>query len=424
MGGNNYIEGVSVPSVSGFFEKYGLALVMVASYFGSGSVFIASSAGVRYGYTLLWAVVGAVLLGFLAQDMSARLGIHGESLATFAREKLGSTLATAIMVVLSAGCVAWTLELTAAVGKGIVVLLGLQGVGWQPFAYMTGLAAIVVGVLGYDMVERIMVAMMFVLLAAYLVVAGASSPDLAAAAAGFVPSLGSSGSMALAVSILGTTALWPNFFLESELVDRKGWTTRADVPTMRRDLAIGYTVGGITTIAIVVVAAAVLRPAGYEQLQTFITPGRALAEILGDWAMAVFLAGTLAAAFNSIVPIMWAPAYMISNALGGGFAGNDRAFKVIYVGGVALGSLSPLVHRYLGLSVVDMILLFPAYNGVVGLPVTAILLFWAVNDSDVMGEHTNGWKLNALNSALILLAVYSTWSAGQTVIEAILSGGL
>ncbi|MFC7199353.1 NRAMP family divalent metal transporter [Halospeciosus flavus] len=416
-------DSASIPSISEFFQKYGLALVMVASYFGSGSVFIASSAGVRYGYTLLWAVVGAVLLGFVAQDMSARLGIHGESLAAFAQEKLGSKLATAVMVLLSIGCVAWTLELTAAVGKGIVVLLDLQAIGWEPFAYLTGLAAIVVGVLGYDAVEKIMVAMMFGLLLAYLLVAGASSPDLTAMATGFVPTGLSPGSMALAVSILGTTALWPNFFLESQLVEKKGWTDRSDVPTMRRDLAIGYAVGGVTTIAIVVAAAAVLRPAGYEQLQTFITPGKALASILGEWAMVVFLVGTLAAAFNSIVPIMWAPAYMIPEALGGDVADSSRVFKAVYVGGVALGSLSPLVHQYLGLSVIDMIILFPAYNGVVGLPITALLLFWAVNDDEVMGEYTNGWKLNLVNSALILLAIYSAWSAGQFVFDAILTGG-
>ena len=424
MSGNTF--GRLIPSFSPatFFQKYGLAFVMVASYFGSGSVFIASSAGVRYGYGLLWAVVGAVLLGFMAQDMSARLGIFGESLAAFAREKLGSTLATVVMLLLSVGCVAWTLELTAAVGKGLVVLLGLQGIGWQPLAYLTGIAAIVVGILGYSAVERIMVAMMFGLLLLYLVVAGASDPNLAEVATGFVPGIDSTGSMALAVSILGTTALWPNFFLESQLVDEKGWTNESAVPTMRRDLSIGYAVGGITTIAIVVVAAAILRPAGYEQLQTFLTPGKALASVLGEWAMVVFLTGTLAAAFNSIVPIMWAPAYMIPEALGERHADNERLFNAIYLVGVALGSLSPLVHEFLGLSVIDMIILFPAYNGVIGLPITAALLFWAVNDSDVMGEHTNGWKLNVLNSALILLAVYSAWSAGRFVIEAILSGGL
>ena len=424
MSSNTISSVVQSLSIRGFFEKYGLAFVMVASYFGSGSVYIASSAGVRFGYGLLWAVGGAVLLGFMAQDMSARLGIFGDSLATFAHRKLGAPLATALMVLLAVGCVAWTLELTAAVGKGIVVLLGLQQVGWQPFAYLTGLAAMVIGILGYDVVERVMVTMMFGLLVAYLAVLVGSDPNVGAALRGFVPGVGPTGSMALAVSILGTTALWPNFFLESRLVEEKGWTSAVDVSTMRRDLSIGYGVGGITTVAIVVVSAAVLRPAGYTELDTFLTPGRALSSVLGEWAMVVFLVGTLAAAFNSIIPIMWAPAYMIPEALGERFADDGRLFTAVYVVGVGLGSLSPLVHEFLGLSVIDMIILFPAYNGVVGLPITAALLFWAVNDSGVMGDHTNGWKLNLLNSALILLAVYSAWSAGQFVIDAILSGGL
>ena len=73
-------EATLIEDLTGHVQRYGLAFVMVASYFGSGSVFIASQAGVMHGYTLLWAVVGAALLGFMAQDMSARLGIHGDSL--------------------------------------------------------------------------------------------------------------------------------------------------------------------------------------------------------------------------------------------------------------------------------------------------------------------------------------------------------
>src|SRR5690625_2648579 len=102
---------------SKFFEKFGLSFIMVASYFGSGSIYIASQAGVEYGYTLLWAVVGAVLLGTMAQDMSARLGIHGDTLMSFIRRKLGKNGALILALFLSIGCIAWCLALTSAVGK-------------------------------------------------------------------------------------------------------------------------------------------------------------------------------------------------------------------------------------------------------------------------------------------------------------------
>jgi manganese transport protein len=150
-------------ATSGFFQQYGLAFVMVASYFGSGSIFIASSAGVRFGYTLIWAVVGAALLGFMAQDMSARLGIFGEPLMVFIRRKLGERGALVVAVVLSSGCLLWAFELTAAVGKGVSLLLG-GAVGWMPLAVLTGLVAVVVGVLNYEGIERVMTVMMFGLL--------------------------------------------------------------------------------------------------------------------------------------------------------------------------------------------------------------------------------------------------------------------
>ncbi|MFC7154411.1 Nramp family divalent metal transporter [Halomarina halobia] len=410
-------------SVRKFFDRYGLGFVMVASYFGSGSVFIASSAGVQYGYALLWAAIGAVLFGFMAQDMSARLGIFGESLMVFTRRKLGRVGATAVALLLSVGCVAWCLELTAAVGKGVAVLSG-GAVGWQPVAVLTGLAAIVTGVQSYDRIEQVMTAMMFALLIAYLVVAGASAPAPAAVATGLLPSLPDPGALTLVAAIIGTTALWPNFFLESILVEEKGWTDAESVPTMRRDLGLGYLVGGLTTVAIIVATAAVLRPMGINSLETFITPGRALAEVLGGWALVLFLVGALAAAFNSIVPIMWTPAYVIPQALGHDVTPDDRGFKLLYAGLVAVGTLSPLVHEVFGLSVVEMIILFPAYNGVVGLPLTALLLFWAVNDDRTMGEHDNGLALNVVNVSLVLLAVFLAVSSAGDVFGAILSGSL
>lgn len=390
-----------------FFRKYGLAFVMVASYFGSGSIFIASSAGVQYGYALLWAVLAAALLGFMAQDMSGRLGIFGEPLMAFTRRKLGRKGALAVALWLSVGCIAWTLGLTAAVGAGVSALLG-GAVSWQPIAVGTGITAIVVGIRGYASVEHIMTAMLVGLMVIYLVVAGASAPDPVAILAGLVPGaaeLSTTVGATLIAGILGTTALWPNFFLESILVREKGWHSRSDVQDMRKDLVVGYTIGGVITAAILIVSAAVLRPQGITQLDSFLTPGFALAEVLGAWAMVLFIIGAIGAAFNSIIPIMWTPAYLIPQALGYDVSTVDPLFKKIYIGGIAIGSLSPLLHEVLGLTVLEMVILFPTFNGIFGLPIAAILLFWAVNDRATMGEERNDLKKNAINLLLVLLSV-------------------
>lgn len=409
--------------VSAAIKEYGLAFVMVASYFGSGSVFIASQAGVAHGYTLLWAVVGAALLGFMAQDMSARLGIHGTSLMVFVRNKLGRGGATAVALFLSIGCVAWTIGLVAAVGAAVQFVTG-GAIGWQPVAVVTTFVAMGVGLLNYDLVENFMIAMMLALMAMFLVVMIPSGADPTAVATGFVPTVPSTAALTVAAGLLGTTALWPNFFLESILVEKKGWTTESDLKTMRKDLAVGYTVGGITTMAILIVAAAILPALGYTALDSFVTPGEALVEVFGAWAMILFVAGTAAAAFNSIIPIMWTPAYIIPQAMGKAPTKESRLFKLIFVGGTSFGVLSPLVASTLDLGVVDMVVLFPTYNGIFGLPLAAALLFWAVNDSETMGEYTNTLKYNVVNAALVLLAIVLAVLAVQDFIDMLFGGGL
>lgn len=402
-----------------FFDKYGLSFIMVASYFGSGSVYIASQAGVEYGYTLLWAVVGAILLGFMAQDMSARLGIFGDTLMTFIRNKVGKKGALAIALFLSIGCILWNIELTAAVGKGVEVLTD-GAVPWRPIAVITAICALVIGVLDYEHVEKVMTGLMFVLLILYVIVWGASAPSWIETVKGLVPHIPDTGALVIGAAILGTTALWPNFFLESNLVQEKGWKDSSHIKPMRQDLILGYAIGGIITLAIVIVAAAVLRPAGYTNLTSFIDPGLALEEVLGHWAMIVFLVGVIAAAFNSIVPIMWTVPYMVLEALEIDHkSGSSKGFKWIFVGVTALGALSPLVADISGLSVLEMITLFPAFNGVFGLPLTAIFLFWAINDKKTMGKNTNDWKFNVANVILVLFSIYIAISSGQGVMESI-----
>ncbi|MDL5362052.1 NRAMP family divalent metal transporter [Halalkalicoccus sp. NIPERK01] len=409
--------------VSEAIKEYGLAFVMVASYFGSGSVFIASQAGVAHGYTLLWAVVGAALLGFMAQDMSARLGIHGTSLMKFIRAKLGRGGATAVALFLSIGCVAWTLGLVAAVGAGVQFLSG-GAIAWQPVAVATTFVAIGVGLLDYEMVENVMIAMMLALMVIYLVVMLPSGADPTAVAAGFVPSVENAAALTVAAGLLGTTALWPNFFLESILVENKGWTDESDLPTMRKDLAVGYAVGGVTTMAILIVSAAILPALGYTALDTFMTPGEALVEVFGAWAMVLFIAGAAAAAFNSIIPIMWTPAYIVPQALGHEPTKDGRLFRLVFAAGTGLGVLSPVISAALGLSVVDMVILFPTYNGIFALPLAAVLLFWAVNDRGTMGEYTNTLKLNLVNATLVLLAVVLAALSIRDFIGMLFGGGL
>jgi len=145
--------------------------------------------------------------------------------------------------------------------------------------------------------------------------------------------------------------------------------------------------------------------------------------------MLLFLGGTLVAAFNSIIPILWTPAYILQEAWGAEIRSSDPrearpSFRILFGSLCVVSGLSPLVHLVGGLSVLDMVVLFPAWNGVFGLPVSAVLLFWAVNDADMMEGHENDARLNAANVVLVVLAVVLSVLSAQDVLGAIVGGGL
>ena len=67
--------------------------------------------------------------------------------------------------------------------------------------------AILTGLLNYEGLEQVLTATLFVLLAAYLVVAGVSTPPPVEVARGVIPSIPAPAALTLAASILGSTAI-------------------------------------------------------------------------------------------------------------------------------------------------------------------------------------------------------------------------
>jgi Mn2+/Fe2+ NRAMP family transporter len=71
-----------------------------------------------------------------------------------------------------------------------------------------------------------------------------------------------------------------------------------------------------------------------------------------------------------------------------------------------------------------MVFLFPAYSGIVSLPITAVLLFWALNDEEVTGDRVNDLKLNALDFLLVVLAFELAAISLPSLIRTLTSGGV
>lgn len=58
-----------------------------------------------------------------------------------------------------------------------------------------------------------------------------------------------------------------------------------------------------------------------------------------------------------------------------------------------------------------------------GLPITAAVPFWAVNDETVMGEHRNSHLMNACNAVLVLLAFGLATLSVASLLDLLIGGG-
>ena len=87
--------------------RFGPGLVVTAAFIGPGTITTASIAGARFGFSLLWSIVFAVVATIVLQEMAARLGLisglgPGEALrSTFDRPWM--TAASIALVVIAIG---------------------------------------------------------------------------------------------------------------------------------------------------------------------------------------------------------------------------------------------------------------------------------------------------------------------------------
>ena len=56
-------------------RRFGPGMLVAAAFIGPGTVTTASIAGANFGFALMWALLLSIIVTFVLQEMSSRLGI-------------------------------------------------------------------------------------------------------------------------------------------------------------------------------------------------------------------------------------------------------------------------------------------------------------------------------------------------------------
>ncbi len=388
-------------------RNLGPGLLVTAAFIGPGTVTTASVAGASTGYALLWALIFAVFATIVLQEMSARLGVVSrEGLGEALRTTFGNPLIkfAAILLVVAAIAFGNAAFQTGNITGAALGLETLSGVSPQTWALIVGIVAFVLLASGaYRFIERVLVALVIVMSLVFIVTAiivirpGDVGNILAGA---FVPSI-SPGALVTVVALIGTTVVPYNLFLHASSVQEK-WPesvpTREALVESRFDTTISIVLGGLITAAILVTGAAAFSGTGTE-IQSAGQMAEQLEPLLGPAAKYFFAIGLLAAGFTSAVTAPLAAAYATSGALGWERNLRSWKFRAVWFIVLAFGT----IFAVFGTNPVAAIVFAQAANGVL-LPLVAVFLLFAVNRSDLMGEHRNGTITNILGGIVVLIA--------------------
>jgi manganese transport protein len=393
--------------------------VVSAAFIGPGTITTAATAGALYGPRLLWALAFSTVACLVLQEASARLTVvSGRDLGQAIRERFwggpfGRWVPLAVLGAVVLGCGAYQ------AGNILGGVAGaMLGTGW-PRGWLTlavGVTALVLLWLGstrtVSVTLGLVVATMgvaFLLTAARL---GVGPSELARGA--LIPSL-PRGSPLLLLGLVGTTVVPYNLFLGSGIA--RGQT----LGEIRFGLGVAIVLGGVISMAVLVVGTAVDPPLAFDGL------GRALRTRLGGWGEGLFSYGLMAAGLSSAITAPLAAAVAARSLLSRSpeelngapvpaWHDRSRRFRGVWL----LVLLTGMAFGLADVRPIPAIILAQALNGLL-LPFVCGFLLLVINDPRFMGrEGVNGPVSNTALGLVVLVSVLlgamSVWRAVASVV--------
>lgn len=391
--------------------------ILPAAFIGPGTVTTCASAGVAFGYALLWALTFSTVATVVLQEASARVTVvSGRNLAQAIRARFRGGAAGVLVLLLVLGAVVLgnaAYEAGNVLGASAGAALGTDLSPRAATAVIAVGAAAVLWVGTPRLVGTLLAATVGVMGVAFLVtgVLGAHPPGEVLRGA-LVPTV-PAGAGLLVLGLVGTTVVPYNLFLGS------GIAAGQSLAELRFGIGVAVGLGGVISMGIVLAGVGVAPPFGYEAVSA------ALSARMGAWAGPLFAWGLFAAGFSSAVTAPMAAAVTARGLFAGADADGEARwgerswrYRAVWMGVLAVGVAFGLAE----VRPIPAIILAQALNGVL-LPFAAVFLLLVVNDRALMGDAGLNGRLANAAMGVVVLATLVLGASGVLRAAASVSGG-
>jgi manganese transport protein len=284
----------------------GPAFVAAVAYIDPGNFATNIAGGAKFGYLLLWVVLGANLIAMVVQTQSAKLGIAtGKNLAELCRERFSRRASIGLW--LQAELVAMACDIAEVVGAALGLNL-LFGIPLFPAGLIAGAGAFGILTLqqrGFRRLEAAITVLVGVVVASFafeLLDAGPDGGEVAKHL--FVPGFAGTESILLATGIIGATVMPHVIYLHSALtqkrvVGRNEGERRKILGFERVDVVIALSLAGAVNLSMMIVAAALFHDSGLTGVDSIDGAFNGFKSLVSDRAATIFGIALLASGFAS-----------------------------------------------------------------------------------------------------------------------------
>jgi NRAMP (natural resistance-associated macrophage protein)-like metal ion transporter len=391
-----------------FLKVLGPGLVTGASDDDPSGIGTYAQAGAAYGFATLWTAVVMLPMMISVQYICAKIGlVNGRGLAGVLREHYPRwVLYPAVLALVVANTINAGVDI-GAIAAAINLLLPIPATA---FIIPVSVGILALQVFGsYRLIARVFKWLTLALLA-YIAAALFARPDWAAVLRGtFIPTIQLTPQyIGILVALLGTTVSPYLFFWQAnQEVDeqilmgrRRLWQRQGASKTELRyalaDTVSGMVFSSVVAYFIILASGATLFATGQHTIGSATDAAVALRPIAGDLSAALLAIGIIGAGVLAVPILTTSAASGVSEAAGWAF-GLDRKvlrapqFYAVVIAATVVG----MAIDFLGINPITALVVTAVINGLLAAPLLVVVMLVS-NNRKVMGERTNGRRLNAL----------------------------
>ncbi len=384
--------------IKNIIKSIGPAFIIASVVLGPGSITVASRIGSSFGYELLWVLLFSGISMIVYTSMAARFGIiNRDSILHVISKKYSKWFSVSIGAAVFLAALSWQFGNNLGIGIAMKEITGINESVWPVIFTTAGVILIFYAKNLYNILEKLMTAMVMIMIISFTINLVLIKPNVADVAKGFLPISFPNDSFAEIASLVATTFALPAAIYQAYLVQNKGWRKK-DLNEGIVSANSGVVMLVLITAIIIITSAAALHPKGIK-VNSAAEMAMQLDKLFGNFARYIFSFGLSAAAFSSLMVNAVIGGGMLSDSLQKGRSMNEKMPKIVTTIILLTGMLIAVFFK----GNIIYALIMAQASSVFGVPLVAVGLMLVANNKDIMAEYVNTRRQNIIGLFGLLL---------------------